>query len=65
MNIPRLAKSVNELGGRVRPTIDAAKRRLESVNERTTSLIKDHPAACLLGALVLGYVVARIARRQS
>jgi hypothetical protein len=29
-----------------------------------TDVIQDHPAACLLGALALGYLVARLARHQ-
>jgi hypothetical protein len=29
-----------------------------------TTFIQDHPAACLLGAIALGYLVARMARHQ-
>ncbi len=56
---------ITNLEERVRPQIDAAKRRIEALSEQATRLIKDHPAACLLGALALGYLVARAARRQS
>ena len=48
---------------RLRPRIEELKERLVSLNERTKELIKEHPAACLMGALGLGYLCARIARR--
>jgi hypothetical protein len=47
------------------PPLDEARRRLKELNERTKSFIKEHPAACLVGALALGYVVARLARWRS
>ena len=55
-------KSVDDLSDRV---IEQAKRQLGRLNGRITGFIQDHPAACLLGALALGYLVARVARRQS
>jgi hypothetical protein len=48
-----------------RQTIEELKQRLELLNERVKDFIKERPAACLAGALALGYVVARIARRRS
>jgi hypothetical protein len=41
------------------------KERLALLNERVKNFIKERPAACLVGAVALGYVVARIARRRS
>jgi hypothetical protein len=41
------------------------KKRLDLLNERVKNFIKERPAACLVGAVALGYVVARIARRRS
>jgi hypothetical protein len=41
------------------------KQRLGLLNERVQSFIKKRPAACLAGAVALGYLVARIARRRS
>jgi hypothetical protein len=58
-------KSVNGLGARVRPQVEAARRRLGALNEQASRLINEHTAACLLGAMALGYVVARAARRQT
>ena len=64
MDTATIRKSVDDLGQRVRPKIEEAKEKLGRINGRATGFIKDHPAACLLGALALGYLVARLARRQ-
>jgi hypothetical protein len=45
--------------------LEEAKERIRELNERAKSYIKEHPAACLVGALALGYVVARFARWRS
>ena len=57
--------NLSDLGDRVRPQIEEVTRKLQALNGRATALIKEHPAACLLGALGLGYLIARIARRQT
>ena len=49
----------------LRPSIEELKERIVSLNDRAKGFIKEHPAACLLGALGLGYLVARMARRRS
>jgi hypothetical protein len=64
MDTTSFKESVNDLGDRVRPKIEEAKQKLSRVNGRITSFIQDHPAACLLGAIALGYFVARAARHQ-
>ena len=56
--------TANELVDRIRPRIEEAKGHLDSLNARMTSFVKEHPAACLLGALALGYTIARFARRE-
>ena len=48
-----------------RITPDEVKERLESLNTQVTTFIKDHAGACMVGALALGYIVARIARGRS
>ncbi len=48
-----------------RQPIDELKERLELLNERVKNFIKERPAVCLAGAVALGYLVARIARRRS
>jgi len=60
-----VGNSVEEIGERIRPRIEDAKRRLGEIDGRITGFIKDHPAACLLGAVALGYLVARVARSRS
>jgi hypothetical protein len=56
--------SVDDLSDRVRPKIEEAKEQILRINGRMTTFIQDHPAACLLGAIALGYLVARVARHQ-
>ena len=64
MDTTSFKESVNDLSDRVRPKIEEAKQKLNRVNGRITGFIQDHPAACLLGAITLGYLVARVARHQ-
>ena len=56
--------SAADVVARIRPQIEDAKRRLSRLNGEVTGFIKDHPAACLLGAVALGYLVARVARSR-
>jgi hypothetical protein len=58
-------RSVDDIGERVRPKVEEARKQLEALDGRARRFINEHPAACLLGALALGYLGARIARRQS
>ena len=48
---------------KVRPQVDEAKRRLGELNEEVMRYIKRNPGKSLLGALAIGYVIGRIARR--
>jgi hypothetical protein len=57
--------TLDDVGERIRPRIEDAKRRLGRLNGEITGFIQDHPAACLLGAVALGYLVARVARSRS
>jgi ElaB/YqjD/DUF883 family membrane-anchored ribosome-binding protein len=59
-----LKEAAETLGERARPHLQEGRRRLESLNSKAKALINDHPAACVLGALALGYLVARLARRE-
>jgi hypothetical protein len=54
---------VRQVGARVRPQIDEARRRLTSLNGDVTGYIKENPGRCLLGAIALGFVIGKIARR--
>jgi len=48
---------------RSRMAVEDLTARLEEINDRIKSFIRERPAACLLGALAVGYLVARAARR--
>jgi ElaB/YqjD/DUF883 family membrane-anchored ribosome-binding protein len=52
-----------EIHARVRPQIEDAKRRISSVNETVTGYIKENPGKCVLGAIALGFLIGKIARR--
>lgn len=64
MDTTNFKKTADDLGDRVRPKIEEAKQQIGRINGRITGFIQNHPAVCLLGALALGYFVARIARHQ-
>jgi len=64
MDTASFEAKVDDLGDRVRPKLEEAKQKLGRINGRVMSFIQDHPAACLVGAIALGYLVARIARHQ-
>jgi hypothetical protein len=64
MDTASFKECADDLSNRVRPKIEEAKRQVGRLDGRITTFIQDHPVACLLGAVALGYVVARVARRQ-
>lgn len=49
----------------LRPRIEELRRRIAAIDDQAKGFIKEHPVACLMGALGLGYLFARIARRRS
>lgn len=65
MDTTSFENTLDDVGERIRPRIEDAKRRLGQLDGRITGFIQDHPAACLLGAVALGYLVARVARSRS
>jgi ElaB/YqjD/DUF883 family membrane-anchored ribosome-binding protein len=62
-NTGDLESALREASEQVKPHLDEAKRQLSSWNERATTYVKENPGKCLLGALALGFVVGKIARR--
>ncbi|HVZ89809.1 MAG TPA: hypothetical protein VHG72_22805 [Polyangia bacterium] len=52
-----------EAAARIDSQVEQAKRQLSSWNEALTDYIKENPVRCLLGALAVGYVIGKIARR--
>jgi hypothetical protein len=65
MDTTSFESSAEDIVERIRPQIEDAKRRLGRLDGQITGFIKEHPAACLLGAVALGYLVARVARSRS
>ncbi|HVV51028.1 MAG TPA: hypothetical protein VHO06_15275 [Polyangia bacterium] len=59
----QIEATVREVGDRVRPQIDQARRRIKSLNHDVTGYIKDNPGRCLLGAIAVGFLIGKIARR--
>ncbi|HEX3905248.1 MAG TPA: hypothetical protein VH853_20635 [Polyangia bacterium] len=59
----QIESTVREVGARVRPQLDDAKRRLTSLNSSVTGYIKENPGRCLIGAIAIGFLVGKIARR--
>jgi len=60
----KIEETAREIGARVRPQIDEAKRKLESMNTSAVSFIKENPGKCLVGAVALGYLIGKIASRR-
>jgi hypothetical protein len=65
MDTTTLKNSGDNLLSRGRPKLEEGKEELERIHGRIGSFIENHPAACLAGAVALGYLVARIARHQN
>ncbi len=59
----QIEATAREIGERVRPQIEDAKRRLTSLNDRAIGYIKENPGTCLVGAVALGFLIGKIARR--
>ena len=60
----KIEETAREIGERVRPQIDEAKRKLESLNTSAVAFIKENPGKCLVGAVALGYLIGKIASRR-
>jgi ElaB/YqjD/DUF883 family membrane-anchored ribosome-binding protein len=59
----QIESTVRDVGARVRPQLDDAKQRLTSLNSSVTGYIKENPGKCLIGAIAVGFLVGKIARR--
>ncbi|HVZ86366.1 MAG TPA: hypothetical protein VHG72_05320 [Polyangia bacterium] len=58
----QIEATVREVGARVRPQVEEARRRLSSANDTVTDYIKENPGRCLLGAIAVGFLIGKIAR---
>jgi hypothetical protein len=45
-------------------SFDEVTARLQEINDKVKRFIGERPTTCLLGALALGYLIARLARTQ-
>lgn len=64
MDTTAIKNTVDDLSDRVRPKIEEARQEIGRVSGRITNFIQNRPVPCLVGAVALGYLVARIARSQ-
>ena len=60
---PQAGEAAGEAQARSRLSLEEIQERLQEINKRVKGFIRERPAACLAGALALGYLVARLARR--
>ena len=59
----QIEKAAQQIEDRFRPQIEEAKKKVTDLNDQAVSYIKENPGKCLLGAIAVGYVIGRIARR--
>jgi len=56
-------QAAHDIEDRVRPQIEEAKRKLTDFNDQAITYVKANPGKCLLGAIAVGFIIGRIARR--
>jgi ElaB/YqjD/DUF883 family membrane-anchored ribosome-binding protein len=56
--------AISEAGERAKPQLEDARRHLSSWSGKVTDYIKENPGRSLLGALAIGFVIGKIARRS-
>jgi len=60
----KIEETAREIGARVKPQIEEAKRRLSSANDTAIDYIKENPGKCLVGAIAVGFLIGKIAGRR-
>jgi ElaB/YqjD/DUF883 family membrane-anchored ribosome-binding protein len=60
----KIEETARELGARVRPQIDEARRKISSLSDSATTYIKANPGKCLVGAIAVGFLIGKIASRR-
>jgi len=60
----KIEETARELGARVKPQIEEARRRMSSLNSSATAYIKENPGKCVIGAIAIGYVIGKLAGRR-
>ena len=59
------ADAAKDSSAGLRARIEELRERIQAINDNAKGFIREHPAACLMAALGLGYLFARVARRRS
>jgi hypothetical protein len=65
MDTLNFEENVDHSNDGVGPRIEQATQRLSQLGGSIKAFVSEHPGACLLGALAVGYLAARVARRGS
>jgi ElaB/YqjD/DUF883 family membrane-anchored ribosome-binding protein len=60
----KIEETARELGARVKPQIEEARRRMSSLNSSATAYIKENPGKCVIGAIAIGYLIGKLAGRR-
>ena len=61
--VNKVAGALEEKADEIKIEIEDAKRKLSSYGESAVDYIKENPGRCVLGAIAVGYVIGRMARR--
>jgi ElaB/YqjD/DUF883 family membrane-anchored ribosome-binding protein len=60
----KIEETAREIGARVRPQIEEARKRMSSMNDSAIDFIKENPGKCVVGAIAVGYLIGKIAGRR-
>jgi ElaB/YqjD/DUF883 family membrane-anchored ribosome-binding protein len=60
----KIEETARELGARVKPQIEEAKRRFTSLNSSAIGYIKETPGKCVIGAIAIGFLIGKLAGRR-
>jgi len=60
----KIEETAREIGARVRPQIEEARKRMTSMNDSAIEFIKENPGKCVVGAIAVGYLIGKIAGRR-
>ena len=64
MDTSELGSSVRELEDRVEEQFKDVSQRVQTATERAVGLVREYPVAALVTAFAVGYLIARVARRD-
>ena len=64
MTIEQQLRANKVLESQVLPRLEEAKHKLDELNQRVRGFSIEHPLVALGGAVLLGYLIARVALRR-